>query len=89
MKCRIPPGHIGHTKTPACARVVSEQRAAEVIAWCEQRGAHVIVEIASDQAEWLDELERIGDVSRSVPKTRVERRLLKKQLDRKRKLRPR
>ncbi len=89
MKCRVPPGCIGNTTTPVRARVEFEARALEIVQWCERRGAHVVVEIAADEPEWLDELALIGEPSPGGPKSRVERRLLKKRLRKKRKPRPR
>lgn len=49
-----------------------------MLEFCAERGAHVIVEIAVSEPEWLDELRLIGETSPDGPKTRSERRLLAK-----------
>ena len=87
MICRIPPGRIGNTATPARARVQSESRAAQVLEFCTERGVHVIVEIAASKPEWLDEFNRIAEASAEGPKSRTECRLLAKMQRKRRQLR--
>lgn len=49
---------IGTTKNPAVGRVQTEERALEVIAFCQDRGIQLVVEVAPDKPEDISDVDR-------------------------------
>lgn len=49
---------IGTTRNPAVGRVQTEERALEVIAFCQDRGIQLVVEVAPDQPEDISDVDR-------------------------------
>jgi SWIM/SEC-C metal-binding protein len=49
---------IGTTKNPAVGRVQTEERAFEVLAFCQDRGIQLVIEVAPDQPEDISDVDR-------------------------------
>ena len=49
---------IGTTKNPAMGRVQTEERAFEVLAFCQDHGIQLLIEVAPDQPEDISDVDR-------------------------------